>query len=282
MWLLLAGLVVAAATADPSRAIEEIVAPAGGTVGFAALDLASGRTLGSHERQAFPMQSVFKLPVAIEVLHQVDRRTLDLDRTVALVAADTRGGPSGTMTVPAQKTVRALLEAMIINSDNVACDKLLALIGGPRAVDARIRAEGVEGINIRFSEREMQAGEGDNTATPAAMVALLAKIARRRVGLSAPSVALLEDLLARVSTGPHRIKGELPPGTPVAHKTGTSMTRDGTTDATNDAGLITLPGGHRAAVAVFVHASPADEATRERTIARLARVAYDTFSSTAR
>jgi hypothetical protein len=30
-----------------------------------------------------------------------------------------------------------------------------------------------EGITIRFSEREMTAGMGDNTATPAAMVALL-------------------------------------------------------------------------------------------------------------
>ena len=43
--------------------------------------------------------------------------------------------------------------------------------------------------------------------------------------------------------------------------------------------LITLPNGHRLAVAVFVHASPADIATRERTIARLARLAYDAFSS---
>lgn len=57
-----------------------------------------------------------------------------------------------------------------------------------------------------------------------------------------------------------------------------SGTQGGKTDATNDVGLITLPNGHRIAVAVFVHASPADLATRERTIARLARVAYDAFS----
>ena len=81
-----------------------------------------------------------------------------------------------------------------------------------------------------------------------------------------------------MTTGVQRIKGALPPGTPVAHKTGTSGTQGGKTDATNDVGLITLPNGHRIAVAVFVHASPADIATRERTIARLARVAYDAFS----
>ena len=61
-----------------------------------------------------------------------------------------------------------------------------------------------------------------------------------------------------------------------------SGTQGGKTDATNDVGLITLPNGHRIAVAVFVHASPADIATRERTIARLARVAYDAFSRNVR
>jgi beta-lactamase class A len=111
------------------------------------------------------------------------------------------------------------------------------------------------------------------------MVTLLAKIARRETGLSATSTTLLDDILLRVATGQQRIKGALPPGTPVAHKTGMSDTRDGKTDATNDVGLITLPNGHQVALAVFVHGSPADLATRERTIARFARLAYDTFSS---
>jgi len=183
--------------------------------------------------------------------------------------------------VPAKRTVRELLEAMLINSDNVACDKLLALLGGPGAVDARMRAIGIDGITIRHSELDISAGRGDNTATPAAMVALLTKIGRRQVGLSPASATLLEDVLLRVMTGPRRLKGDLPPRTPVAHKTGTSETRDGKTDATNDVGLVTLPNGHRAAVAVFVHASPADVATRERTIANIARAAYDEFSAAA-
>ena len=287
-WLALApmlALVPAGARADGpaslKETLKEILAPAGGTVGFAALDLSSGRALGWHEGEAFPMQSVFKLPIAIEVLHQVDSKRLDLAHVVALGPADARGGPSGTMAVPAKKTIRELLEAMLITSDNVACDKLLALVGGVPVVDARVRALGIDHIVIRFSEQDLGAGKGDNTATPAAMVALLAKIARRQVGLSPASAALLEDILLRVTTGPQRIKGDLPPGTPVAHKTGLSRTQDGKTDATNDVGLITLPNGHRIAVAVFVHASPADVATRERTIARLARAAYDTFNTPA-
>jgi beta-lactamase class A len=176
--------------------------------------------------------------------------------------------------------VRELLEAMIITSDNTACDKLLALVGGPGVVDARVRALGIDHVTIGYSELDLGANgpqKGDNTSTPAAMVALLAKIARHEVGLSTASAARLDDVLLRVTTGAQRIKGGLPPGTKVAHKTGMSDTRGGKTDATNDVGLVTLPNGHRVAIAVFVHASPADLATRERTIARLARAAYDTF-----
>jgi beta-lactamase class A len=272
------------AAVPSAAAIDEMAAPAGGTVGFAALDLSTGRSFGRHENEPFPMQSVFKLPVAIEVLRQVDAKKLDLSRVVALEAADRRGGPGTLITVPSKKTVRELLEAMIITSDNTAADKLLSLVGGPGVVDARVRALGVEHVSIRYTELDLGSSgpqRGDNTATPAAMVALLAKVARHELGLSAASAALLDGVLLRVTTGAQRIKGGVPPGTPVAHKTGMSDTRDGKTDATNDVGLVTLPNGHRIAIAVFVHASPADLATRERTIARLGRAAYDTFNAPA-
>ncbi len=259
--------------------VNQIVAPAGGTVGFAAMDLATGRKLGLHEHQRFPMQSVFKLPIAVEVLIQVETGRLDLGRVVKLGKADARGGLAGGITVPGQRTIGELLEAMVVNSDNVACDKLLALLGGPRVVDARMRTLGVDGMTIRFSERQMGAGKADNTATPTAMLVLLGKIARRELGLSEAGANRLADLLVRVTTGGKRLKGALPPGTIVAHKTGTSRTEGGKTDATNDVGLITMPNGNLFAIAVFVHASPADETTREAVIAQLARAAYDTFSA---
>lgn len=277
-------LLLLLALGPSAAALDEMAAPAGGTVGFAALDLSTGRSFGRRENEPFPMQSVFKLPIAIEVLRQVDSKKLDLGRVVALEAADARGGPGTLITVPSKKTVRELLEAMIITSDNTACDKLLSLVGGPGVVEARVRALGVDHVTIRYTELDLGSSgpqRGDNTATPAAMVALLAKVARHEVGLSAASATLLDDVLLRVTTGAQRIKGGLPPGTPVAHKTGMSDTRGGKTDATNDVGLVTLPNGHRVAIAVFVHASPADLATRERTIARLARAAYDTFNAPA-
>jgi Beta-lactamase enzyme family len=196
------------ATAEPS--MQAIVEPAGGTVGFAAVELASGRELGLKQDEPFPMQSVFKLPIAIEVLRQVDEGKIDLDREILLGAHDAGAGVT-TIVVPSRRTVRKLLEAMVVNSDNVACDRLLALVGGSQAVDARMRGLGIEGITIRFSEREMTAGKGDNTATPAAMVALLVRMARQGLGLLPASAKHLEDLLLQVGTGAKRIKGACHP-----------------------------------------------------------------------
>jgi hypothetical protein len=59
-------------------------------VGVAALELSSGRSLELRPDEVFPTQSVFKLPVAIEVLSQIDARRLTLNQTVTLEFADAR------------------------------------------------------------------------------------------------------------------------------------------------------------------------------------------------
>jgi beta-lactamase class A len=110
-----------------------------------------------------------------------------------------------------------------------------------------------------------------DSATPADMARLLVRIHKR--DLHKPdSAALLVDILERCQTGDARLKGILPEGTVVAHKTGTV----GST--TNDVGILTLPGeaGH-VAIAVFVKASEEPMARRERAIAEIARAAHDYF-----
>jgi beta-lactamase class A len=51
------------------------------------------------------------------------------------------------------------------------------------------------------------------------------------------------------------------------------------TAATNDTGIVTLPDGRHMAVVVFVSDSRADEATRERVIAEIARAAWDRWTA---
>ena len=103
------------------------------------------------------------------------------------------------------------------------------------------------------------------------MVALLERIYRKDL-LKPESAELLLDIMRRCRTGEARLKGMLPLGTEVAHKTGTI---GGTT---NDVGIITLPdNAGQVAIAVFVKASEKESSTRERTIAEISRAVHDFF-----
>jgi beta-lactamase class A len=235
------------------------------------------------------MQSVYKLPIGMTLLRRVDEGALRLDGRVRVEESDLvpsevhsplrdkypRGG--------AELSVGELLRAMLVESDGMASDILLRLDGGPARVNEFLRGLDAGGVVVATTEKEMAGGElvqYRNHATPLAMLGLLRSVQEGR-GLSAASHALLLQLMTECATGPHRLKGLLPAGTPVAHKTGTSGTVRGLTRATNDVGLITLPDGRHLAVVVFVSDSTADEATRERVIAKIARAAWDWAVGTA-
>ena len=106
------------------------------------------------------------------------------------------------------------------------------------------------------------------------MVALLRLFADHSP-LTPEHTALLNTWMLETTTGPNRIKGLLPAGTPVAHKTGSSGEEDGFIPATNDVGLITLPNGQRLALAVFVTDAHADQDTCDHVIATIAQAIYN-------
>jgi beta-lactamase class A len=100
----------------------------------------------------------------------------------------------------------------------------------------------------------------------------------RRISDNSPLTSAHTDLLLGWMTSDlrtKRLEGDLPSGTRVAHKSGTSGVDNGVAHATNDIGLVPLPDRRRIAIAVFVTDSTADEATREQVIARIARAVYD-------
>jgi beta-lactamase class A len=176
--------------------------------------------------------------------------------------------------------LRELLRLSTSESDGTACDTLLRIAGGPAAITRHLQQLGIRDVIVADTERTLgadHAAQYRNYATPAAAVQLLQALHEAR-GLQPTTHALLLQHMTETPTGPLRLKGLLPPGTKVAHKTGTSGTRDGVTAATNDIGIITLPGGRHLAIAVFVADSPASQEIRERTIARLAQAAYQHFT----
>jgi beta-lactamase class A len=229
-----------------------------------------------------PMQSVFKLPLAVTVLHQIEQGTLSLDQPVRFLPQDRilphvysplqDQYPDAGVDVP----LRELLRLDVALSDNVAADILLRLVDGPKAVNTYVAELGIGGFHLQDSEAGLHhevSVQYRNWFEPAGAVKLL-----RRISDNSPLTSEHTDLLLGWMTSDvrtRRLEGDLPTGTRVAHKSGTSDVDNGVAHATNDIGLIALPDGRRIAIAVFVTDSTADEVTRERVIARIARAAYD-------
>jgi beta-lactamase class A len=85
--------------------------------------------------------------------------------------------------------------------------------------------------------------------------------------------------MIETSTGKNRIKGQLPEGTIVAHKTGSSGTNEKSiTAAANEIGIVTLPNGNHFAISVFITNSRENEETNEKIIADISKLAWDYFT----
>jgi beta-lactamase class A len=230
-----------------------------------------------------PMQSVFKLPLAVAVLHQVEQGTLSLNHPVRFFPEDRilphvysplqDKYPDGGVAVPLQE----LLRLAVSLSDNVAADILLRLVGGPKAVNTYIAALGINGFHLQDSEAVLHhevSAQYRNWFEPAGAVQLLRRISDKSPLTSEHTELLFGWMTPALRT--KRLEGDLPAEVRVAHKSGTSDVDDGVAHATNDIGLIPLPDGRRIAIAVFVTDSTADQDTREKVIARIGRAAYDT------
>jgi beta-lactamase class A len=259
--------------------IEQIASTAQGRVGVKATILETGQSISLNEKQRFPMQSVYKFPIAMAVLAQVDRGKLKLDQKVRIAESDVV--PDSTIldqnAQGKEFNLTELLKYMLDESDSTSSDALLRLIGGPQVVMQYLQSLGVNEMVVANPEKEIQqdnAVQYRNYTTPDAAIILLRKFHEGQ-GLSKSSHDLLLRWKTETSTGQKRIKGLLPKGTVVAHRTGTSSTVNGVTAATNDVGLVTLPNGHHLAIAVFVSDSQADMATREAAIAKISKVVWD-------
>ncbi len=271
--------------AQQSSLREQIVnfsKPAKGIVGVSVLGLEDRDTLNVHGNAKLVMHSTIKLPIAMAVLHLVDSGLFTLDKTIKVkkkdLVKDTWSPLRDKFPDGGDLTIRDLVTYMVSQSDNNACDILLNFLGGPDQVEDYIHLIKVTGINVEAGEADMAKSwevQYTNWAKTVDMVKLLDKIYTGNV-LAPASKDFLIKIMQETTTGPKRIKGLLPAGTVVAHKTGTSPTNSaGLSPATNDVGVITLPNGKHIAIAIFVCNSTADEATRESVIANIAKAVYD-------
>lgn len=185
-------------------------------------------------------------------------------------------------------TLGDLLELSITGSDNTANDSILRSIGGPDAVRrfidsnrlGRIRfgpgerllqsriagldwqqryslgrafqtARAALPVDVRRAAMDRYLADPEDGASPLAITAALARLARGDL-LSDASTRLMLGTLARVTSGPQRLRAGVPAGWTVAHKTGTGQDLNGMATGYNDIGILTAPDGTRYAVAVML------------------------------
>ena len=260
--------------AELGARLKEICGKAGGRCGVSVVQVETGLGADFEGDTPLPLYSVFKLPLAVEVLKEVEEGRLSLDQKVHVEPEEAAPGVKSNSDLwrePSDRTVRELLEFSIVRSDNTSTDKLLELVGGPESVTRRMRALGLLNIEVRATVKEFLKSRDahPNTGTPIDLTRLLSRL-QRGDALAPPQLEVLLGLMARVVTGDRRLRAGVPAGTPVADKTGSGPS------TTNDVGLVTLPGekGHLA-LAVMLDGSKLSAEQQEDLIAEVARAAYD-------
>jgi beta-lactamase class A len=295
----------AAPSAPPPQPLQQhlagLAAHFGEPVGIAVAEVGKDWLAQVNGDALFPQQSVSKTWVALTLMDQVDRGKIRLtdpvlmrpeDRSVFYEPIIGRIGRRGYQT-----TVEDLLRRAIIDSDNAANDRVLALVGGVPAVNAMLEAKGLDGIRVGAPEHLLQswiagldwspaisgwkfkaaraqvpdavrdAAQARYLANPpdgAAPAAVAEGLAALRAGklLSPQSTETLIDIMSEVRTGRSRLRAALPPHWTIAHKTGTGPDWRGASVGINDVALLTAPDGRTYSVAVMIRQTSQSNSAR--------------------
>ena len=296
--------------------IENAIAAADAHVGVAMRHLERDEELMVNADDSFPMASVLKIPVLVEAFRQLDAGRFTLDDRWELTVAEKNLG-SGVLTHfddGLTPTVRDLLTLMMIISDNTATDMVIHRLGLD-AINGTLRELGLQHTFLPMTIRQIfesilpsadptqdqytqalaakdfapppdaagySLGPDNNVSTPRDMTGLLEMIWTGRVASRAACDGMLGVMLKQTLND--RLPRFLPPGTKVAHKTGTLS------GFRNDAGIIYVGDDNHVAVTVFsrwdskaVKGDPAAERRRQFEIdsafGHIARAVYDHYAA---
>lgn len=266
--------------------IKQVISKKKADVGVSVYAIESKDTISVNGDQHYPMQSVFKFHIAMAVLNQVDKGKFSLSQKIHIKKSDLlpntwspirEAHPNGEVDLPLSE----IIKYTVAQSDNNGCDILMRLLGGPKPINDYIHSLGVKDVAIQANEEEMHREwnvQFSNWSTPKAITELLVKFYTKNL-LSKESFNFLWTTMVETSTGVNRIKGQLPKGTIVGHKTGTSDTnKAGITAAINDMGIVRLPNGKHYAIAVFVCNTRENEATNDKIISDISKLVWDYYS----
>ena len=268
--------------------INSIIKTKKAIVGVAINGVKADDTLSINGQRHYPMQSVFKFPIALTILSEVDKGNLSLDQKITLRKSDLLPGlwsplrekyPEG-----ATLSIAEIIAYTVALSDNVGCDALLRLLGKPKIVENHFSSIGFKDFAVEINEETMQNNwdlQFLNWTTPKEANKILATFYENQNGLlSQKSYYFIWNIMKKTKTGKNRLRGQLPKKTIIAHKTGWSgkHKKTGITAAVNDIGIVFLPNDEYFIISVFITESKEDDGTNEKIIADISKVAWDYFT----
>jgi beta-lactamase class A len=228
-------------------------------------DLASGDRLAVNHDRVFASASVYKLPLAWQVIAEADQGHFSLDDSLDILDADAvEPEPEGGLAPGDPATIREALERMVSVSSNASAHALLRTIGRAEFNSAMDKL----GLHdTRVPETVDVNNQGPGAVTTADDVALLLRMIARRQTLSVAAETILLNILAQAQY-PDPLRETMPDDVVVLDKTGNLA------DASNVGGLLVTP---RGSVLLVVLDEGVDPAEARSVIAQFAAGAYSAY-----
>ena len=267
-----------------TRLEQRIAATPGAVVGLYYKSLSSGELVTIAPDSSFHAASTMKVPVMIEFFRQVERGGLSADQPVLLVntfSSIVDGSPFSVapiddsdstmyLRIGDRVSTRELVERMIVRSSNLATNAVIELVGAKHA-DSTAHALGARNMHVLRGVEDGKAFQkGMNNTTTARDLGMLLEAIEKRTAASARSCDTMLAILSRQEFN-DEIPAGLPPGTRVAHKTGSI------TAVLHDAALV-YPAGRSPYVLVVLTRNIPDERVARVLIADLSRLVYEHVS----
>ena len=231
-FVLIVGLAVAAvphaSQAQPAESAmvvkaREIESRLGARVGLAVYDTGRGTSWLYHADEPFPLTSTFKAVACSALLHQVDTGQTTLSHTVRVTKSDLLPyAPVMGKLVGQEVSLADTCSAALRLSDNVAGNKVLESIGGPKGLTEFLRSIGDPTTRLDRWEPELnEATPGDprDTTTPSTIANTLLTLVLGDALSPASRIQLTAWLVADEVGGP-LLRASLPPDWRIADRTG--------------------------------------------------------------
>ncbi len=267
-----------------NRMTARIAQLPGAEVAVVVQDLGSTRRVEINANTVFHAASTMKVPVLVDLMREVDAGRLQFAQSVLLVNSYhsiVDGSPYSLQSADDSDSlvfsrvgelvpIAWLAERMITHSSNLATNALIALLD-PARITASMRALGARDIQVlRGVEDNVAYRAGQNNVTSANDLAAILS-ALERGGTASPSgTEFMRATLLRQAFN-DQIPAGLPPGTPVAHKTGSIS------GTLHDAAIVYPPGRSPFVMVVLTRGIP-DGRAAEVLTADLARLAWEWLS----